>query len=187
MAKRAQKISQSKRKPKRKKPPAQAVKGEFSEFQLVQTGTERTFAVFVVGNGWYAFDLDSVLEILHMFKIVSVPHLAELFSGVVNVRDESIPVVDLRRLLKEDSHEPEVRTCLLTMIGSSKIGFLVDSDAEIVELKAGRFCPLPDCFSKEEAEFIKGIFWLGDEFIGILNPLRALEVLGGWREKGEKV
>ncbi|UCG93377.1 MAG: chemotaxis protein CheW [candidate division WOR-3 bacterium] len=187
MAERAQKISRTKRKPKRKKTAVQAVKGEFSEFHLGQTGTERTFAVFTVGKGWYAFDLDLVLEILHAFNLVSVPHLAELFSGVVYVREESIPVVDLRRLLKEDSHEPEVRTCLMTMVGASKIGFLVDSDPEIVDLKAGKFCPLPDSFSKEEADFIEGIFWLSDKFIGILNPLRALEVLGGWREQGEKV
>lgn len=186
MAQRAQKITKSKKKSKTKKTPGKIVESTVSDFNVFQTKTERNFAVFTVGKEWYAFDLDLVLEILHTFDIVSVPHLAELFSGVVYLREESIPVVDLRRLLKENSHEPKVRTCLMTMVGSKKIGFLVDSDAEIVGLEAGKFYPLPDCFSKEEADFIEGIFWLDDKFIGILNPQRALEVLGGWRGKNEK-
>jgi len=189
MVPKAQKSYKSRRKLKGKRVSVKtAKKNNAYERGDVQTDIdERNLAVFAVGREWYAFDLDVILEVLHTFDIVSVPHLSELFLGVVNIREETVPVVDLRWLLKEESIETEVRTCLMTIVGSEKIGFVVDSDVEITDLNSGKFYPLPDCYTKEETEFIEGIFWAGDKFIGILNPGRVLDVLSGWRPGSEKI
>jgi len=148
---------------------------------------EQNYAVFTVGKELFAIDLDSILEILHAFDLVAVPHLPETFSGIVDVRGESVPVVELRNLLNEKNTKAETRTCLITAVGDSRIGFLVDSDVEIVTSEEGEAHPLPDCYTKEETEFLDGIFWVKDNFIGILNPKRMMEVLGSWKESNEKI
>lgn len=152
---------------------------------ISKDNTERSFAVFAVGQEWFAVDLDATLEILHEFETVLVPHLPESFSGVVNLRGESVPVVNLQKLLKEKSRPNGTRTCLITLINSTKIGFLIDSDVEIIKFVEGKFYPLPDCYTAEEAKFLEGIFWVGDRFVGILRPDQAFEVLTEWRLENE--
>jgi len=147
---------------------------------------ERSFAIFAVGTEWYAINLDLISEIITSFEILSVPHLPESFSGVINLRGESVPVVDLRKLLKIEEAETKTRICVITMIRSSKIGLLVDSDVEIVNLADGRFYPLPDCYTKDEAKFLEGIFLVEDKLAGILIPERVIEVLTEWRSEDEK-
>ncbi len=148
---------------------------------------EKSFAVFNVGKERFAIDLDAILEILHTFSIISAPHLPEMFSGVINVREGSIPVISLQELLKEEKIETVTRACLVTSIDSLKIGFLIDSDIEIVTSTKGSLHPLPDCYTKEEAEFLDGIFWVKDKFIGILKPKKMIEILSEWREDNEKI
>jgi purine-binding chemotaxis protein CheW len=148
---------------------------------------EKHLAVFSVGTEWYGFNLDLILEIIYSFDIISVPHLPQLFAGAITVREESIPAVDLHSLLNKTTTESTDRTCVLTMVGAAKIGFIVDSDAEITDITQGTLYPLPDCYTKEEASFIEGIFWFKDKFVGILNPAKTLDVLGAWRPGSEKI
>ncbi len=148
---------------------------------------EQSYAIFSVGEELFAINLDSILEILHEFDLVDVPHLPETFSGVVDLRGESIPVVELRNLLSEKNIETETRACLVTNVGTSKIGLLVDSDVEIVTSEQGDIHPLPDCFTKEETEFLDGIFWVKDKFVGLLRPKGMMETLAASKEKNEKI
>jgi len=148
---------------------------------------EESYAVFDVGDEKYAINLDSIKEILHTFKIVTVPHLPEMFSGVVKLRGESIPVVDLQNLLKVSLTESSVRPCLITKIGDSIMGFLVDSDVTIIATEQFKLYPLPDCFTRDEIEFLEGIIWIDNTFVGILKPREMVEILAQWRQGNEKI
>jgi len=149
-------------------------------------GNERNFAVFLVGGEWFGIDLNSIMEILHDFDVIPVPHLPAAFAGVTNLRGESLPVVDMRKLLNEPEVKAEIVSCLITTVGRAKIGFLVDSDVEIVNAETGRLYPLPGFYTKEEMKFLESIFWFKDKFIGILKPEPTLEVLTEWRMENEE-
>jgi purine-binding chemotaxis protein CheW len=147
---------------------------------------ERNFAVFLVGHEWFGIDLNSILEILHDFDVIPVPHLPAAFSGVTKLRGESLPVVDMKKLLGEPDVKAEIVSCLITVVGRTKIGFLVDSDVEIINAETGRIHPLPGSYEKDEAKFLESIFWFKDKFIGILKPEPTLEVLTEWRLENEE-
>jgi purine-binding chemotaxis protein CheW len=146
---------------------------------------ERSFAIFGVGPEWYAVDLDSIIEILHDFEIVSVPHLPGSFTGVTNLRGESVPIVNMQTLLRETPRQDSVRVCIVTLVRQVKIGFLADTDVEIIALDKGRYYSLPNCFSKEEAGFLEGIFWTDNRFIAVLKCEEALNTLTEWRSEYE--
>jgi chemotaxis signal transduction protein len=147
---------------------------------------ERNYAIFLVGPEWFGIDLNSILEILHDFDLIPVPHLPAAFAGVTNLRGESLPVVDLPKLLKEPVGTAGMKSCLITIVGRTKIGFLVDSDVEIVNIEAGRLYPLPGFYTKGETKFLEGIFWFKDKFIGIIKPEPTLEALTEWRIDNEE-
>lgn len=176
---RKQQSKKKAQKPKKSKPAEAPVEKNKSE--------EHSYAVFAVGKEKFAIDLDYITEILHTFKIISVPHLPEMFSGVVKLRGASIAVINLQTLLKGEKTETEVRPCLITKVGTRAMGFLVDSDVVIIAAGQGRLCPLPDSFTKEEVKFLEGIFWTDQTFVGILKPKEMLEVLTQWRQENEEI
>ena len=148
---------------------------------------EESYAVFDVGREKFAINLDNIKEILHTFKVMNVPHLPEMFFGIVKLRGESVPIVDLQTLLKQSDTGVDTKPCLITKIGSTTMGFLVDSDVTIITTEQSRIYPLPDCFTREELEFLEGILKVDNTFVGVLKPREMVEILAQWRQENEKV
>jgi len=153
----------------------------------VNASADKSYAVFQVGKEKFCIDLDLIHEIINTFSLHSAAHLPQVFSGIINLRGESTPVVDLYRLLHEENRTEEARTCLIVSIDSSRVGFLVDSDVEMVTTKNGSFHPLPDCYDEEESELLDGIFWVRGEFVGILRPQQVVSVIAKRGEGDEKL
>lgn len=150
------------------------------------SGTENKLAVFRVGEEMYAFHLDTIIETLYTYTITPVAHLPEIYKGILTFQNASLPVVSLRELLQSRDTTSSTPVCIVVVMNGDRMGFLADTDIDIVPETMGQRYPLPDCYTLEEAEFLEGIFWLDQRFIGILNPRRMMEVLVGWRKSNEK-
>lgn len=173
MAQKSKKVRKKKTTPK--KSPQQK--------KTTKRSAARKFALFDVGKEKYCIDLDNITEVLHTFEIIPAAHLPKSFAGITKLHGKSIPVVDMHMLLSEEKCDAATRACLLTTVRSSLVGLLVDSDVTIATSRKGRLLPLPDCFTKEEAEFLEGIFWLEDSLFGILKPQPMVASLARWRVK----
>ena len=55
------------------------------------------FAVFKIGEEDFGIDINKVVEILNTQKVYSLPELPDFLSGVITVRGEVIPLLDLRK------------------------------------------------------------------------------------------
>uniref|UniRef100_A0A7V0Z6N4 CheW-like domain-containing protein n=1 Tax=candidate division WOR-3 bacterium TaxID=2052148 RepID=A0A7V0Z6N4_UNCW3 len=161
------------------KNPASAFKSPVKKLE-----EEKGYAVFAVGNEFYCVDLDSIFEILHDFVIVPASHLPEHFEGVINLRGESIPAVNLKKLLNIVS-DTNFQVCIVSISASEKIGFLVDSDVEIIKSSECQSFAMPDCFSAEEQKFLEGIIEYKGRLTGIIKLNQALKTLTEWRSKNE--
>lgn len=146
---------------------------------------DKGFVVFGVGNEWFCIDLDLIYEILHDYSIAPASHLPPFFEGIINLRGESIPVVNIRNLLNLSPVISEAQVCIVSFSEGIKTGFLVDSDIEIVKSSDVQIFPLPDCYSAEERKFLDGIIDYKNRLIGILKPNQALKTITEWRSKDE--
>ncbi|MEO0095587.1 MAG: chemotaxis protein CheW [candidate division WOR-3 bacterium] len=146
---------------------------------------EKSYAIFKIGNEFYSIEVDPIFEILHDFGIVSVSHLPDFFEGLINLRGESIPVVNLRNLLNLHSDKTDFEVCIVTITDGIKTGFLVDSDIEIIKASEVNVFPLPDCFSSHERKFLDGILEYKDKLVGIIKLNDALKILTERRYKDE--
>jgi purine-binding chemotaxis protein CheW len=171
----------SKKTSTKKKPPKKAVPHKKSTKKV----PARKFALFAVGKEKFCIDLDHITEILDTCEVVPAAHLPDSFAGITKFHGRSVPVVDMRRLLSEEDVDASVRACLLTKVKSSPLGLLVDSDVTIAASRKGKLVALPDCYTKEEAEFLEGIFWHGDSLFGILKPKQMVAELAQWKVKNE--
>lgn len=138
-----------------------------------QTNSEQ-YVTFTLGTEGFAVDVAKAREILDSIQITNVPQTPEFMLGVINLRGNVVPVVDLRLKFGMPAIEHTVDTCIIVMEidvegESTVVGALVDAVREVLELNASQIEPPPRLGTKLKTEFIKGMGKVGDDFLIILD------------------
>lgn len=137
--------------------------------------TETTqYLTFKLAGEIFAVDVAKVREILDFTPATKVPGTPKFMRGVVNVRGNVVPVVDMRLKFGLSETEKSVDTCIVVMeieVEDDKtvLGALVDSVQEVFELEPHQIVPPPRLGTRWRTEFIKGIGKRNEELIIILD------------------
>ena len=137
------------------------------------------YLTFTLGDEDFALDIGKVREVLDFTTITKVPRMPEFFSGVINLRGNVVPVIDLRYKLGIGAIEESVDTCIVIveiMIDSEMIhvGALADSVKEVIDLEPSQISPPPKLGMNINNEFISGMGRQGEKFLMILDIDRVL-------------
>ena len=132
------------------------------------------YMTFKLGDELFAINVSQVREVLEVQQITKVPTAPVYMRGVVNVRGQAIPVVDLRQRFGLPSVPDNINTRVIVMELSidgetAVIGGLADSVHEVIELEEGNINPPPRIAMRWRTDFILGMGKRGDEFIIILD------------------
>lgn len=126
------------------------------------------FAVFSIGDENFGVGIGRVVEILKSQKIYSIPELPDFLSGVINVRGEVIPLLDLR--LRFGVHTPAKKRRMLTVrCEGGNIALLVDEIDEIISLNPEDITAPPSIFKGLKTEYLTGLGKKEDKIIILLN------------------
>ena len=103
-----------------------------------------------VGGEDYAVDIRRVDEILAVPKVTPVPRAPHFLEGVVTLRGEVLPVVDVRRRLgvaplaqAGDGKGKKRERLLICRIGRRRVGFIVDAVTQVIRQKRSDLRPAP--------------------------------------------
>ncbi len=140
----------------------------------------RQYITFRLGDELFAIDVARVREVLEVSQITRVPTAPEYMRGVVNVRGQATPVVDLRIRFGLPKGQDTVNTRIIVMelelAGEATVlGGIADSVHEVIELTPDNINPPPRIAMRWRAEFIQGMGRRGEDFIIILDANA-----GGW-------
>jgi purine-binding chemotaxis protein CheW len=141
---------------------------ENNENQAIQ------YLTFRIGDEVFALDVSQVREVLDFSTITKVPRAPDFMRGVINVRGNVVPVVDLRRKFGLEPTEKTLDTRIVVMELSmddelSVLGAMADSVHEVIELEVGQIEAPPRIGTRWRTEFIKGIGKRDEQFIIILD------------------
>lgn len=122
----------------------------------------------------FAVEVHRVREVLDPTKITKIPRAPEFLLGVINVRGNVIPIVDMHQKLgmKKADTNTDSRIVVLEAELEGEIttlGALADSVREVTELAASDMEPPPKIGSRWKSEFIRGIGKLDEEFVILLD------------------
>ena len=134
----------------------------------------KSYLSFKLGEETFASNVSKVLNILEMMKITKVPRAPSYMKGVINLRGVVLPVIDTRLKFGMSPIEITPNTCILVLDvkvndQEVKVGAMVDSVQEVLELYKDDIQPPPSIGSKYESEFIYGMAKSGEEFIMLLD------------------
>jgi purine-binding chemotaxis protein CheW len=131
---------------------------------------ELIFLGFTAGTQAYALGVFAVREILRVPRIYSLPRVPAFVKGVIDLRGAILPVIDFKERLDLGSVDPQKGRVVVVVIGSTSVGFLVDTVEEVFRSAPDQIKPPPKMFDKPHLQFIDGMVRFGDRLYLLLNP-----------------
>jgi purine-binding chemotaxis protein CheW len=138
------------------------------------------YLTFTLGDEHFAMEIGKVREVLDYTNITRVPRMPTYLRGVINLRGNVVPVVDLRLTLGMTAVEKTVDTCIMIVEASANgtlvhVGMLADAVQEVIDIDPGQIQPPPRLGTRLDVDFIKGMGHRGDDtFLVILDIDRVL-------------
>lgn len=140
-----------------------------------QAGEELQLVAFRLQGEEFAVDIQRVREVLKITQITPLPQALSFIEGVINLRGEVIPVVDLRKRFNiKNSQQTGESRIIIVEIDESQVGLIVDSVTEVLHLMSSAVDPPPRRLVGTRTEFIKGVGKLGDRLLIILDLQQIL-------------
>lgn len=133
---------------------------------------------FKLGNETYGIQISNVREILTYPVVTPIPDASRWVKGVINLRGEVAPIIDLRVRFNIDNNPSYTERTIVVAVkthDSRMIGLVVDevSDMENVDLE--KLYPAPDMGTSIAPEYLKGLFKKEEQMIVILDIDRILD------------
>lgn len=126
------------------------------------------FTVFRIGEEDFGIEINKVVEILNTQKVYSLPDLPDFLSGVITVRGEVIPLLNLRKRFGIQSPATK-ELIIIVRYDSEKICLLVDKIKEIITLNAEEITAPPSIFKGLKKKYLTGIGRKDESIIILLN------------------
>ena len=137
---------------------------------------DRAFVTFSLGDENFGIALEQVEEILEIPAITKVPDAPDYVLGVICLREQVLPLVDLTQILQVQgvggSRQPEM--VVLVSFGDTAIGVVVDRIQEILRVAPEALLPAPQTLSENESDHLEGVILRGERMVGLLNVMRII-------------
>lgn len=132
------------------------------------------FLTFRLGDEEYGIEIRYVIEIIGIQKIAAVPNMPVFIKGVVNLRGQVIPVMDVRTRFGMPEYHYDERTCIIVVRSEdSLIGLIVDTVKEVIDIPAENISAPPKVARGNSAKYLQGIGRV-DDSVKILIAVDAL-------------
>jgi purine-binding chemotaxis protein CheW len=126
--------------------------------------TDLRLITFRVGPETFVLDIMAVRQIVPYSGVTSVPTAPSFVEGIIVLRNDVIPIIDLReRLYPRRLDRAEQPLVLITHSSAGVIGLKVDEVRRIVTLSADAFLPPPPLVRGIRGELLIGVVPHGDE------------------------
>lgn len=137
----------------------------------------RTYQVvsFRLGEEEYGVDIMIVQEIILPGNITQVPEVPEYVLGVINLRGNVIPILNLRQRfgMPERAATDETRIVVINLRGRT-VGVVVDGVSEVLRIVRDDVSPTPPSLHTAGKDYIQGLARRGQRLLILLDMERLL-------------
>ncbi|MGI6429654.1 MAG: chemotaxis protein CheW [Syntrophomonadaceae bacterium] len=144
-----------------------------------QDGNEMQVVAFKLGNEEYAVDILFVQEIIRLLNITRVPRSGENIEGVINLRGNIIPIVNLHfEFNLQTSENQEAKRIIVFKLDEYQVGIIVDEVSEVLRIQGNNIEPAAKVYGNLEADHIRGIAKVNERLLILLDLAKIFEA--GW-------
>lgn len=144
---------------------------------------EGQYLTFFLANEMFAIGILNIKEIIEYGQITAVPMMPNFIRGVINLRGQVVPVIDLQVRFGRQSSPVGKRSCVVIVEINNEvedeqqvIGVVVDSVSEVLAIPSSQIERAPQFGARVRPDFIAGMGKINDNFVIILNVEKVLSV-----------
>ena len=135
------------------------------------------FILFELAGTTYGVRSGAVQQIDMIDDVTSVPNAHPALEGVVLVRGQVIPAINLRTRFGFDKIGRDLRSRLVVINnGTRTVGLIVDTAREFLKISTESIEPPPDALTGLSGQYLEGIATVGERPILVLNLDAVLDL-----------
>ena len=113
-----------------------------------------------------------VIEIINNHSITKLPLMPPYIRGIINLRGQILPVVDIQLRMGKESPELASKTCIIVLdINSVSLGIIVDSVRQVIDIDLKNVRPSP---LKRQQKLLDGMVTMEDGSVFMSIDCQAL-------------
>lgn len=131
----------------------------------------RKFLIFKLNTEEFGIDIQKITTIIEKdMSIARVPKTPAYMKGVINLRGEIIPVINLRKRFNQaDSGDSEETRIIIIKLEEMAVGLIVDSVAEVIDLDDDSIENITNIDSDNSLDYIMGVGKYESRIVTLLN------------------
>jgi len=140
---------------------------------------DQQYVLFELAGQEYGVNVQQVLSIERIPEITRVPRTPDFVVGVMNLRGEVLPVIDLRKRFKLESFQEkevqrEQQRIIVVKLEEITVGMVVDMVRDVLNISTDQIEPPPSLVGGIQAEYLDGMAKMGDRVMVLLNLEKTL-------------
>ncbi|HZK42810.1 MAG TPA: chemotaxis protein CheW [Syntrophomonadaceae bacterium] len=133
--------------------------------------------VFKLGKEEYAVNVLNVQEINRISNITRVPKTSDFIEGVINLRGNIVPVINLYKKFGLENYSSEdEKTIIIFMFGEEQAGIIVDEVSEVLRVNVDDIEETAQVYDSLITEHIMGIAKVDERLLILLDLFKILEL-----------
>ena len=113
-----------------------------------------------------------VIEIINNHSITTLPLVPPYIKGIINLRGQILPVVDIQMRMGKSETEYRNETCIIVLdIDSVSLGIIVDSVRQVIDIDLKNVRPIP---LKRQQKLLDGMVTMEDGSVFMSVDCQAL-------------
>ncbi len=136
---------------------------------LESSGTMQLVS-FRLGHEEFGIVITKVQEIILLGEITRMPQTPAYIKGLINLRSNVIPIVDLRLRFGLDEAEATDETRIMVVnVEDKTVGLIVDAVSEVLRISQDQVTPPPPAVSGLGREYLTGLVRLEERLLVMLD------------------
>ena len=137
--------------------------------------TKNRYLSFVIGEENFGIEIDSVKELINVFDITHVPKTQDYIKGIMNLRGDVIPIIDIRTRFLMEPKEYDELTCIVVLEQrDGNVGLIIDSVNEVKYIPEKNITPPPSVKLNYVNQYIKNLGRVDDGVILLIEVQKLL-------------
>jgi len=134
-----------------------------------------SFITFSLDNETYAVPIQTIEEIIGLQDISLLPNVPNFIKGVINLRGDLVPIMDLRlKLGLEEKEYNPLTVFLIVRVEERVMGMVVDNVADVLVIDPAKVQKTPAFSAKISTSFIEGVYKDAQDQMVILVNIPSL-------------
>jgi len=135
---------------------------------------DKQYIIFKLNEEKFAANINHIASITEYTSITPLPNGPAYVDGLLNLRGDIIPVVNLKKRFKMSEQKMNEKRILIAQKNGVQIGFLVDDASQSMTVQDSNVLPPPSIAIKKENSYISEVCVYNNELIIVVDLDKVL-------------